>query len=195
MNKKVLIQFSLFLIVLVTCFVFYRLFFKSPEIKLNDIKKDKQENKILADQGTNQMEDIIYNSNYSDDNQYTIKAEFGQFNKDDPDLMLLTNVKGTILLNNSDIIKISSDKAKYNSENYNTNFYQNVLIIFDNHRINSDNFDLFFDKKVSTIYNNVIYKNLNTTLRADKVDIDLITKDSKIYMMDKSKKVKIKSIN
>ena len=146
MNKKVLIQFSLFLIVLVTCFVFYRLFFKSPEIKLNDIKKDKQENKILADQGTNQMEDIIYNSNYSDDNQYTIKAEFGQFNKDDPDLMLLTNVKGTILLNNSDIIKISSDKAKYNSENYNTNFYQNVLIIFDNHRINSDNFDLFFDK-------------------------------------------------
>ena len=195
MNKKVLIQFSLFLVVLVACFTFYRLFFKNPEIKLNDIRKDKQENKILIEQDTNQIKDIVYNSNYSNDNKYTIKAEFGQFNKEEPDLMLLTNVKGTILLNNSDIIKISSDKASYNSENYNTNFYKNVLIIFEDHRINSDNFDLFFDKKISTIYNNVTYKNLNTTLRADKIDIDLITKDSKIYMLDKSKKVKIKSLN
>ena len=195
MNKKVLIQLSLFLVVLVACFTFYRLFFKNPEIKLNDIRKDKQENKILIEQETNQIKDIVYNSKYSNDNKYTIKAEFGQFNKEDPDLMLLTNVKGTILLNNSDIIKISSDKASYNSENYNTNFYKNVLIIFKDHRINSDNFDLYFDKKISTIYNNVIYKNLNTTLRADKIDIDLITKDSKIYMMDKSKKVKIKSLN
>jgi lipopolysaccharide assembly outer membrane protein LptD (OstA) len=195
MNRKVLIQISLFLVVLVACFIFYRLFFKNPEIKLNDIKEDKQGNKILLKQETNQIKDIVYNSNYSNDNKYTIKAEFGQFNKEDPDLMLLTNVKGTIILNNYDIIKISSDKAIYNSENYNTNFYKNVLIIFEDHRINSDNFDLSFDKKISTIYNNVIYKNLNTTLRADKIDIDLITKDSKIYMMDKSKKVKIKSLN
>ena len=49
MNKKVLIQFSLFLVVLVACFTFYRLFFKNPEIKLNDIRKDKQENKIDAE--------------------------------------------------------------------------------------------------------------------------------------------------
>ena len=195
MNRKVLIQISLFLVVLVACFIFYRLFFKNPEIKLNDIKEDKQGNKILLKQETNQIKDIVYNSNYSNDNKYTIKAEFGQFNKEDPDLMLLTNVKGTIILNIFDIIKISSDKASYNSENYNTNFYKNVLIIFEDHRINSDNFDLSFDKKISTIYNNVIYKNLNTTLRADKIDIDLITKDSKIYMMDKSKKVKIKSLN
>ena len=195
MNRKVLIQLSLFLVVLIACFIFYRLFFKNPEIKSNDIRKDKQENKILIEQETNQIKDIVYNSNYSNDNKYTIKAEFGQFNKKDPDLMLLTNVEGTILLNNSDIIKISSDKASYNSENYNTNFYKNVLIIFEDHRIDSDNFDLSFDKKISTIYNNVTYKNLNTTLQADKIDIDLITKDSKIYMIDKSKKVKIKSLN
>ena len=79
--------------------------------------------------------------------------------------------------------------------NYNTNFYQKVLIVFKDHQINSDNFDLFFDKKLGTIYSNIIYKNLNTILQADKVDIDLITKDSKIYMLDKSKKVNIKYLN
>ena len=32
-------------------------------------------------------------------------------------------------------------------------------------------------------------------LQADKIDIDLITKNSKIYMFDKSKKIKTKILN
>ena len=195
MNKKVLLQLSLFLVILIACFIFYRLFFKSPNIELNDIEKIEQNNEVSSEQETNQIEDIIYKSNYSDDNQYIIKAEYGKFNKDNPDLMFLINVTGTIFLNENDIVEISSKRASYNSENYNTNFYQEVLVTFGDHKINSDNFDLLFDKKISTIYNNVIYKNLNTTLHADKIDIDLITKDSKIYMLDKSKKVKIKNLN
>ena len=109
--------------------------------------------------------------------------------------MLLTNVQGKFLLKNSEIIIITSKKANYDSVNYNTNFYQNVLITFDGHQINSDNFDLFFDKKLGTIYNNITYKNLSTTLLADKIDIDIITKDSKIYMLEKKKKIKIKHLN
>ena len=109
--------------------------------------------------------------------------------------MMLTNVTGTIFLKNSETIEISSKKARYDSVGYNTNFSENVLITFNDHQINSDNFDLFFDKKLSTIYNNIIYKNLNTMLHADKIDIDLITKNSKIYMFDKSKKIKAKILN
>ena len=45
------------------------------------------------------------------------------------------------------------------------------------------------------MYGNVIYKNLITTLHADKIDIDLITKDSKIYMLNKSKKIIVKNLN
>ena len=104
--------------------------------------------------------------------------------------MLLTNVNGKIIFENSDIIEISSEKANYNSVNYNTTFYQNVLVTFNDHQISSDNFDFFFD-----MYNNITYKNSNTILQADKVDINLITKDSKIYMFDKSKKIKIKNLN
>ena len=98
-------------------------------------------------------------------------------------------------MKNSDIIEITSKKANYNSVNYNTNFYQDVLVIFEGHQINSDNLDLFFDKNLGTIYNNIVYKNTNTTLIADKIDIDLITKDSKIYMIDETKKIKIKHLN
>tara|TARA_B110000259_G_C13954797_1_gene378279 strand:+ start:550 stop:1137 length:588 start_codon:yes stop_codon:yes gene_type:complete len=194
MNKKVLIQVSLLLVILATCLFFYRLFFKNPSIELDNVKENEQNNKILPNKNKNQINDLVYKSNYSGNSKYIITAEFGKFIEDNPDLMLLTNVKGVITLNDSGTIKISSKKASYNSINYDTNFYQNVLITFDNHQIYSDNFDLFFDKKISTIYNNVIYKNLNTTLHADKIDIDLITKDSKIYMLNKSEKIKIKNL-
>jgi len=151
MNQNVIIQFFLLLTILVTCIIFYVLFFKNSDEESKNIKKNKQINNVLLEGGTNQMTDIVYNSNYSDENKYIIKAEFGVINQDDPDVMLLTNVRSTIFLKNSEIIKISSKKANYNSLNYNTNFYQNVLITFNDHKIISDNFDLFFDKEISTI--------------------------------------------
>ena len=192
MNKKIFIQSFLVLIIMFTSFVFYKLFLADNVLKVKNIKL---ENLNISEKNTNQINDIIYRSKSMDDNNYIVKAEFAQINTDNPDFMILTNVKGKFLLKNSDMIEITSKKANYDSVNYNTNFYQNVLITFDNHKINSDNFDLFFDSKLGTIYNNIIYKNLSTTLVADKIDIDLITKDTKVYMLDKSKKIKIKHQN
>jgi hypothetical protein len=191
MNKKILTQFFLVLVIFFTSFIFYMLFLTSNNVEL---KNTEQENTNIPKKNANQINDITYYSKSLDNNNYTIKAEFAEINEKNPDLMLLTNVKGKFLLKNSEIIIITSKKANYDSVNYNTNFYQNVLITFDGHQINSDNFDLFFDKKLGTIYNNITYKNLSTTLLADKIDIDLITKDSKIYMLDKSKKIKIKHL-
>jgi len=191
-NKKILIQFFLILIIFCVSFIFYKVFFTNPILELeNKISENKNDEK----KKTNIINDITYKSVHSGDNSYIIKAEFGEIDKDNQDFMLLTNVKGKFFFKDSDMIEISSEKAYYDSLNYNTNFYQNVLIVFKDHQINSDNFDLSFDKKLGTIYSNIIYKNLNTVLRADKVDINLITKDSKIYMLDKSKKVKIKYLN
>ncbi|MDC1280291.1 hypothetical protein N8Z07_03160 [Pelagibacteraceae bacterium] len=164
-------------------------------MEIENIKNSEWKNQNIEKKGTNQMYDIVYNSKFSNDNNYIIKAEFGEFNKENPDIMLLTNVNGKIFFKDSSIIEINSKKANYNSIDYNTNFYQNVFITYNDHQINSDNFDLFFDIKLGTIYNNIIYKNLNTILRADKIDIDLITKDSKIYMLDQSETVKLKHSN
>ena len=192
MNKKILTQCFLVLVIVVSVLVFYNIFFKYEPSQLENVKKETLD---IPKKNTNLINNITYNSKSLGDNNYTIKAEFAEINKDNPDFMVLTNVKGKFLLKNSDLIEITSKKATYNSENYNTNFYQNVLITFEDHQINSDNFDLFFDKNLGTIYNNIVYKNLSTTLIADKIDIDLITKDSKIYMIDKSKNIKIKHLN
>ena len=107
----------------------------------------------------------------------------------------MKNVMANINLKNSDPVKISSKNAVYNTVNYTTNFYDDVLIEYSENVITSDNLDLVFEKNIATIYNNIIYKNLNTKLQADTIVIDLITKNSKIYMNDQSKKVKIININ
>ena len=193
MQKKTLIQLSLLLAIFVISTVFYKKYFvnlNSGKIK-NVINKDK----ILVKKGINQINKITYTAQDLEGNRYVVISEFGEFDQNKPDIMLLTNVEATIFTKDSNSIKIFSNKSLYNNLNYNTNFYDEVLVTFENHRIFSDNLDLAFNDKIGTIFNNVIYKNLNTELHADKIEIDLISKDSKIYMFDKKKKVKIKSLN
>ena len=76
-----------------------------------------------------------------------------------------------------------------------TKFYENVIMTYNEHNTNSDNLDLLLDKNSVTLFNNVTYKNLDAELKADKMEIDLITKNSKIFMNNFSDKINIVSIN
>jgi len=195
MQKKTLLQLTLLLFVFAIILIFYKSYFRNvSENKIgNIIKKDL--NKETVKKGINQIDKVSYTTQDLEGNSYSVKSEFGEFDQNKPDIILLTNVVATILTKNSEPITIYSKKSLYNNLNYNTNFYDEVQIIYKDHKFFSNNFDLIFNEKTGTIYNKVIYKNLNTMLYADKIDIDLISKDSKIYMFDKSKKVKIKNLD
>ena len=41
------------------------------------------------------------------------------------------------------------------------------------------------------MYNNIVYNKPGTKLNADRLEIDLITKNSKIFMDNKTEKIKI----
>ena len=195
MQKKTLIQLTLLLIIFTIIIIFYKSYFGNlNQIKIKNVIKEDL-NKEIVKKGINQIEKVSYTSQDLDGNSYSVKSEFGEFDQNKPDIMLLTNVKATILTKNSEPITIYSKKSLYNNLNYNTNFYDDVQITYKDHKIFSNNFDLIFNEKTGTIYNNVLYKNLNTMLYADKIDINIISKDSKIYMFDKSKKVKIKNLD
>ena len=195
MQKKSLIQLSLLFFIFAIIIIFYKSYFGNlSEVKIkNEIAKNS--NKDIVKKGINQIGKMSYTSQDLEGNSYIIESDFGEYDQKKPDLILLTNVEATILTKNSEPIKIYSNKSLYNNSNYNTNFYDKVQIIYKDQTIFSNNFDLIFNEKTGTIYNNVIYKKLNTLLYADKIDIDLISKDSKIYMFDKSKKVKIKNLD
>ena len=194
MHQKTLIQLLLLLSILVISFIFYKTYFSKKNIvskKIEIIEDKKKQFKTKS----NLIENIKYTSVDKEGNGYIITSKTGELDYNQPELILMKNVIATINLHNSVPIIISADNAIYNNINYDTNFYENVVVTYNDHFISSDKLDLIFEKNLATISNNIIYKNLNTKLQADKVEIDLITKNSKIFMDDKTKKIKIMSIN
>ena len=192
MNKKTYLQFFLFAIIIILTYSFYKTYFnQEPISKVSKNIKDES----VSENKSNIIHNIEYNTKDDEGNSYIIKSKKGEFNLEDPDLILMKDVTAVISMANSTPIKIYSDNAIYNKSNYNTNFYDNVLVNYMVHNIASDNLDLLLEKNLATFSNNIIYKNLNTELEADKIEIDLITKKSKIFMDNKSKKVKIVKLN
>ena len=193
MQKKILLQFFLLLIILIISIIFFKSYFSSDK-KVSEIKIHNDEISVNK-KDSNLMHNIKYVSSDSEGNNYVITSKYGELKEDEPGLIFMKNVVATINSNSLNPIKISSDNAVYNSVNYHTNFYNNVLMTYEKHNITSNNLDLLFEKNLVTITNDVVYNNLNTKLIADKIEIDLITKNSKIFMSKSSDKVKIVSIN
>ena len=138
---------------------------------------------------------LIYQLKYSSKdkrgNSYIINSEFGEISKDNPELIQMRNVVATIITEGNSPLTIKADNAIYNNINYNTNFYTNVSTKLEQHNLSSDILNLIFEKNLLEILDNVVYKNLDTQLMADKIEIDIITKDIKIYMKSPLDVVKI----
>jgi len=199
MKNKILLQLFLSLIILTLIIFFYNIYFLDKKsYKDSNIENLETINTIEQKANTdtkksNIMQEIAYSSLDKQGNQYLIKARLGEIKKDQPNLIFMGEVSAIINIKNSSPLMIYSDKAIYNSLNYDTNFYENVLIQYTNSSVISNNLDLDFKNNLAIISNNIIYKNLNTKLLADKVEIDLISKNSKIFM-NNSKKIKVISI-
>ena len=196
MQKKILLQLFLFLLFFVSASIFLKTYFFNTEDKIVLNKNDQK--KVNEDENrdkSNTIYNIKYISKDKKGNSYTIKSNSGEIDSNKSELISMNDVTANINLLNSSPIIISADNAIYNNINHETNFYNNVKVRYVTANITSENMDLLFEKNVATITNNVIYKNLNTQLQADKVEIDLITKNSKIFMNSKSEKVRIISSN
>ena len=100
----------------------------------------------------------------------------------------------------------TSDFANFNTKTFETTFINNVEIIKGEEIINGDELYLVLDREqieiqknpslyenLIRITRNVVYKKPGYTLEADILEIDLITKNIKIYMLDDLKKVNAKS--
>jgi len=189
MNKKTAIQALLIFLIFLFSILFYLKYFKnSQKISENIPKEDKQ---IITSQNDNStyIDNINYLSSDTRGNRYQITAEQAEIKIENPDIMLLENVVAYIFAKDSDAIMIASNFGVYNSKNYDTIFSENVIILYPGHKITGEYLDLSFLKNLGTISKDVIYKGEKTSLFADKVEINLTTKDTKIFMDDKNKKV------
>ena len=112
------------------------------------------------------------------------------------DIIFLKNVKAFInLVENNQTIVVVSDFGKYNTINYDTIFSQNVKIQYQDNTIIGNYLDFSMKKNLLIISKNVVYTNPTNILKADVVELDTITKDTKIFMHNSNDKVNIESRN
>jgi hypothetical protein len=186
MNKKISIQLALFsIIILILSFFFFQV--DDHDTAANKETVSSASNKDFA----NIMENIEYFSNDEIGKKYTIKAEYGQILNENKNLILMTNVSAVINFNYNEKITITSKKAIYDTLNYDTKFEENITIKYGDHSISSENVDMLFKDQSIKIYNQIEYTNLNSILLADIAEIDLLTKNLKIYMNENKKKINI----
>ena len=106
--------------------------------------------------------------------------------------MFLRDVVAFIFIKDSDKIKITSSFSEYNSKNYDTIFSGNVIVFYPGHKITGEYLDFSFLSNLGTFTTNVTYTGKKTNLFADKIEMNLVTKDTKIFMIDTEEKVLIK---
>ena len=200
---KTLLQIVIFLIlVFILLTIFYKYFYKttdknlqikvSPDITINDQVK---EDAVLNKKNENSVDSEIYNLSYEKfdlyNNIYLIEAQKGIINNDKPNIILMYGVKASITYENNEKLLINCKRAVFNKVNFETKFFDNVEVIFQDQKLRSDSLDFLFDKNIAIFKDNVRYQNIDTKMFSDKITINIITKELEITSKDKSERIKV----
>ncbi len=186
MQKKIYLQLFLISILVIISLIVFLKYFKKTNLESN-LKVNIEQNVP----GESLIEDLRYLSTDKDGNEYKIEAEKGNIDKNNPDIIYLENVNAIISLKESEYISIKSKFAKYNTKNYDTLFSDSVSIDYGEHLLKSNFLDLSFENNLVSIYDNVRYLSGISSLIADKAEIDILNKKTKIFMENPKKKVVI----
>jgi len=190
MNKKTVTQIILIVLIFVISVLFYlKYFINNPKSLKNTHSKEKFVTNTNS--SSTYIDNIDYIASDSKGNRYQITAEQAEIKTEDSNLMFLKNVTAYVFIKNSDKVKITSKFGKYNSKNYDTIFSENVIVIYPGHKITGEYLDFSFINNLGIFTTNIIYTGVKTNLFADKIEINLTTKDAKIFMNDAEKKVLI----
>ena len=147
--------------------------------KVNDDKKNKEVKKKYK-KFENLTKQIEYIASTSNGDVFKILADTGKTNLKNRNLLDLENVKGSIISSERPDIYISSKFAEYNYSDQNSKFYNDVIIKYNDQVIKCDNLDLKISDNIAIAYNNVTLQNKNSLMKAEKITMNILTKDISI---------------
>ena len=187
--KKIGQIFFISLIIISFLFIYFK-FFKKTE-------KVKKQSEIVEEEiyQSNIIKDVNYTTKDADGNEYIIRAMQAEIDYANPNVLFLTEVNALIRLNTSENIIITSDYGKYNTDNFDTIFSKNVIIDYLENKIVGEYLDFSLERNSMIISKNVVFTNLENILEADVIEMNIKTKDTKIFMYENEKKVNIKNKN
>ena len=206
---KGLLQLSLLGLIFAISILFYKSYFfenksvtqenlNNKENQTNDktiIKNnetfDPEENEIKK----NQIKNLLYKVDYSENGKYEIKAKLSKLNYvEGVEEVSMLDVSAYIVDENFNRIDIISNNALLNTNTYKTSFFGDVHIKYLGSVITSNKLDFNFQENFILVSENILYKNINTKIRADNVKIHLLSKEIEVYMNNSKDKIEITHI-
>jgi hypothetical protein len=188
MKKKNIIFFLIIFLLISSLIIFLKY---SKKESVSKIEKETLEEPYKS----NIIKDVSYSSKDTKGNEYIVNASKGEIDYDRPNIIYLTDVRAFIKLTNLNDVTITSDFGKYNTNNFDTIFSKNVEINYLDNKITGEYLDFSIGRNSMIISRKVVYTNLENILKADVIEINITTKDTKIFMYKDNKKVNIKSKN
>ena len=159
---------------------------ENHEINLKKILKKKLNLKENSKEDIkNLTKEIEYTTSNEKGDTFKITAKYGKTNNENSNILDLENVDGIISLIKRSEVFITSDYAKYNYNNQNSRFYNNVRIKYDDKIITCDTLDLQTNNNLAIAYNNVKVEDGKSIMKAQNVILNLINKNIKINSKDK----------
>ena len=181
-TQLVLIFIGFFLILLT--------YFYYPYMEKNKLLKDqsaREDSEItLEDAPLTAFENIEYQGLYDLDKPFSVKSEKAHILDDEPDIVYMTNMNVVLYLKDERIVRIISNRGRYNKATYDCFFEEDVRATDGETKIFSENLDLLATENFVKIYNSVKLNHSTGSLRADKIDYDFETKYFKVSMFDDS---------
>ena len=180
--QLVLIFIGFFLILLT--------YFYYPYMEKNKLLKDQSAReyleKTLEDAHSTAFENIEYQGLYDLDKPFSVKSEKAHILDEEPDIVYMTNMNVVLYLKDERIVRIISNRGRYNKATYDCFFEEDVRATDGETKIFSENLDLLATENFVKIYNSVKLNHSTGSLRADKIDYDFETKYFKVSMFDDS---------
>ena len=199
--KKKIILVTIFIIIFFSFLIFFylnsnynnELIKKGPQaesIEREDIEKIDE---II--ESSNIIEDVSYSAKDTKGNEYFLKASEGTIDRSESNYIFLRSVNAIVNLKDNKIVEISSDFGKYNIKNYDTIFSKNVIIKYLDNKISGDYLDFSWEKNFMIISRDVILESSENSLQADVIEVNIKTRDIKIFMYEENKKINIQTSN
>ena len=198
MINKNIIQFILVIFLTVFSIFFYQKYLVSNNENKKLLEKEidtQTTNKQLILEDKKNIENEIENLRYTSEdllgNTYIIDAENAQVEEGKVNQVKLFVVTAKIIQKDDSIIYINSNFADYDRLNNNTIFKNDVNVRYGDQSIDADIINFNFLENLIKIEENVLYKNNNAEVNADKIEINMESKKLKISMNKKEDKVEI----
>ena len=180
--QLVLIFIGFFLILLT--YFYYPYMEKNKLLKDQSAREDLE--KTLEDAPLTAFENIEYQGLYDLDKPFSVKSEKAHILDEEPDIVYMTNMNVVLYLKDERIVRIISNRGRYNKATYDCFFEEDVRATDGETKIFSENLDLLATENFVKIYNSVKLNHSTGSLRADKIDYDFETKYFKVSMFDDS---------